>query len=63
MTDTIIEFADYLNKNGYAVTPDRIAGLFDMLKEDGADIENEQQIISIMKFLFCRTKGEADALP
>ena len=58
----ILEFADYLNQNGYAVSSEKISRIFVMMGED-TDITNEQEIIPVMQTVFCTSHLQSDMLP
>ena len=63
LAETLVQFSDYLNDNGYAVTPDKITDCLASFTEEDLDCTEVDDMISTMRFFFCTTRDERAALP
>lgn len=53
LTKFIIQFVQYLNKNDYNISIDKIFNFFEILSQEEIKFSNKQDIISLMKIVFC----------
>ena len=59
---TLVEFADYLNQVGYAITPDKTADCIASFTDD-MDCTDAEDVIGATRFYFCTNRNERLDLP
>lgn len=59
----IIEFVQYLNENGYSISPDKISRFFEILSNEDDMYVETNELLSLMKSTFCSSKEEVLVLP
>ena len=60
ITDFIVGFVQFLNKNEYAISQEQISRFFSLIYSLKISFTNEQNIIDLMKTVFCSTKLQSD---
>lgn len=56
--DFVIGFAEFLNRNSFAVSESAVQRFFTMAKEEDVDIGDEKLILSILKLTFAKNHAE-----
>lgn len=51
-------FADFLNTNGFSITPDQVSRLLVMSDEAGIEITNDASALILIKTVFCKSPGQ-----
>lgn len=59
----ITSFVDYLNKEGFQISNDKISVFFEMFNDSGIDFSDIDSVIALMKIVFCRSLAESTVLP
>lgn len=59
----ITNFTEYLNNNGFSISSDRIPRFFELFNSSGADFSSTEDVITIMKLVFCNNHAESITLP
>ena len=60
MVEFIVRFIQYLNKNEYNISVDRIMRFFEMLSIEDISMIKEDDILSLMKIVFCSSRLEVE---
>lgn len=61
--DYIVDFTQYLNDRDFNISNDKISWFFKMLAEEEIDFTNEDDLLELMKIVFCSNKGHVEVLP
>lgn len=56
VNDYIVDLAQFLNKNGFSITNENINRFFRMMSSGNIDFTNEDDIITLMKVVFCTNR-------
>ena len=60
ITDFIVGFVQFLNKNEYTISQEQISRFFSLIYSLRISFINEQDIIDLMKTVFCSTKLQSE---
>ena len=60
MVEFIVRFVQYLNKNEYNISVDRITRFFEMLSIEDISMIEEDDILSLMKIVFCSSRLQVE---
>ena len=53
VSDYIVDLTQYLNKNGFNITNENINRFFKMMADDDIDFTDENDVVTLMKTVFC----------
>lgn len=59
----ITNFIEYLNNNGFSISSDKIPRFFELFNASDADFSSTNDVITIMKLVFCHNHAESITLP
>ena len=63
LSELISDFAEYLNLEGFSVTPEKIIRLVTVCDGQNIDVVDEENLLSAMKTVFCSSAEEVFLLP
>ena len=63
ITGFVTGFADYLSENDIPVTSEEISRFFVVSEGQNIDISNEEQMIELLRSVFCHSRRAYDILP
>lgn len=61
--DYIVDFSQYLNDRDFNISNDKISWFFEMMAEEEIDFTNEDDILELMKIVFCSKRSHVELLP
>ena len=60
ITDFIVGFVQFLNKNDYTISQEQISRFFSLIYSLNISFTNENDVVNLMKTVFCNTKIQTD---
>ena len=63
ITDYMIGFVQFLNKNNYNISNDKLSRFFSLIYSIEISFTNERELLGLMKTVFCNTKIQVEFLP
>lgn len=63
LAQSIVEFADYLNEAGYAITPEKTTKCIVALSDEDLDLMDFDDVTGTMRFYFCKNRIQREDLP
>ena len=63
IVDYMIGFVQFLNKNSYSISNDKLSRFFSLIYSLGISFSDEQELLGLMKTVFCSNPTQVAYIP